>query len=114
VLSQMRSGDRNAADAALAEITADMDIIENHVYHRLLLMFAGELPSSAITPAEQNGVQNATAAYGIAAWMLITGGTEERAEARRRFQQIVEAAIESGAWAAFGCIAAEAELARTN
>jgi len=114
VLSRMRSGQIAESDAVLARITPDMDVIENDVYHRLLLMFKGGLDPSEVAPGASDGVQDATAAYGIAAWRMITGDDEARADATKRFREIVDAAYDSGAWAAFGCIAAEAELSRAR
>ena len=52
-----------------------------------------------------DGVDRATVGYGLAAWSLVEGREEE---AWRRFAEVVN----GDAWAAFGCLAAEAELAR--
>ncbi|MEQ9617363.1 MAG: tetratricopeptide repeat protein [Phycisphaerales bacterium] len=105
-LSQARSGRRAEVAGTLAPISRDMRIIENHAYHRLLLLFKGDLTENEIVPRDQgDGVQDATVAYGVAAWRLING---DRDDAVRRFRVIVD----SGSWAAFGHIAAEAELAR--
>ena len=95
------------AAAVLTPITRDMTIIENTSYHRLLLLFKGELPPEAVAagPAGVGGaaVDDATVAYGVAMWHLLNG---RDAVARARFRRIVE----GSASAAFGYLAAEAEL----
>ncbi len=98
------------ADAAsmLIPFTAKMNVIENETYHRLMLMYKGEMTVDAVLPVSASGemsVTDATAAYGIGNWHLYN---KRRAEAERVFRQIVA----GGQWGAFGYIAAEKELAR--
>jgi tetratricopeptide (TPR) repeat protein len=103
------SRDEEAA-AVLAPIRRDMEVIENDAYHRLLLLYKGELPIDsvlAITPEGEMSVTDATAAYGVGNWHLYNG---RPAEAEAVFRRIVA----GGQWGAFGYIAAEAELARTR
>ena len=93
-------------DAArvLDPIRSDLDVIENHAYHRLLLMYKGELPAEALLTATPSAaLDDVTTAYGVGNWYLYNG---EAARASEIFQRIVA----SGNWAAFGGIAAEAEL----
>ena len=92
----------------LGPIRAGMDIIENHGYHRLLLMYKGELPSQALLDeigADGESIESASVAYGLANW-LIEEGDEARGE------RILASLADSPQWAAFGVIAAEADLAR--
>lgn len=99
--------DREAADV-IAPIARRMDVIENDTYHRLLLLYKGELPVDSVLAVDASGemsVTDATAAYGIGNWHLYNG---RAAEARRVFDRI----LAGGQWGAFGFIAAEAELAR--
>jgi len=103
-----RLGRPAEAAAVLAPIRAQMDVIENDTYHRLLLLYKGELPPDsvlAVTPTGEMSVTDATAAYGIGNWHLYNGRT---AAAREIFRRIVA----GGQWGAFGYIAAETELAR--
>lgn len=106
-LTLRRLGDSVAADSVLHPITRDMDIIENQAYHRLLLLAKGDLPVDSLLSRDASGTAPSDAAigYGVGAWHLIHGRT---AEADSLFRQLVE----KGNWAAFGVIAAEAELAR--
>ena len=103
-----RLGDSTQAAALLAPISGNMDIIENDAYHRLLLLYRGELEADSLAaPAGDDGVQDATIAYGAANWHLYNGRPEEA-------RAILERVVRGPQWAAFGYIAAEAELARST
>ncbi|MHC5003712.1 MAG: hypothetical protein ACYTJ0_11365 [Planctomycetota bacterium] len=103
-LTLHRIGEPDRADTALIAIQPEMDIIENDTYHRLLLLFKGGLDEEAVATSDDL-VQSATAAYGIACWHRWNG---RDAEARA----ILERLASGDGWAAFGAIAAEADLAR--
>ena len=101
--------DTEAADV-LVPIRRDMHVIENETYHRLLLLYKGELPVDSVLtvgPTGEMSVTDATGAYGVGNWHLYNG---RRAEAERVFRRI----LAGGQWGAFGYIAAEAELARAS
>lgn len=103
-----RLGREEDAKAILTPITRSMNVIENDTYHRLMLLYKGELPVDSVLSVDASGqmsVTDATAAYGIGNWHLYNG---RPAEARKVFDRI----IAGGQWGAFGFIAAEAELAR--
>ncbi len=100
-----RLGREAEAAAALAPITRELDIIENGSYHRLLLLFKGELPPDSAAPAGAAALDDATTGYGVGGWHLVHG---RRGDAVARFERVRT----GGQWAAFGYIAAEAELAR--
>lgn len=107
-LALRRLGRDEEASALLQPITTEMSVIENDAYHRLLLLFKGELPADSILAAAPGGemsVADATSAYGLASWHLINGRDSEAVDLFRRI-------IAGGQWPAFGYIAAEAELAR--
>lgn len=93
----------------VAPITADLDVIEYHAYHRLCLMYKGELEPERVlafaSPSGASEIDFATLGYGVGNWLLCHGEPER---ARAIFERV--AAVE--AWAAFGRIAAEYELAR--
>lgn len=94
------------ATAVLEPIDAGMDVIENHAYHQLLLMYRGERdPEELLEEARgQGGAGMATSGYGIGNWYLANG---RRDRALEIFREIVA----TDAWASFGYLAAEAELA---
>jgi tetratricopeptide (TPR) repeat protein len=104
-LTLLRLGRDVEAAAALEPITRDLDIIENTGYWRLLLMFKGQLEADSLRPAGAATVEDATTGYGLGAWHLLNG---RRDQATATFRRI----LAGGQWAAFGYIAAEAELER--
>jgi tetratricopeptide (TPR) repeat protein len=110
-LTLRRIGRDDEAAAVLDPVTTDMDIIENFTYHKLLLLYKGELSlPKVLDPAETPSpvgaaIDDATLAYGIGAWHLVNGRRETALE-------VFGAIVEGEAWPAFGHIAAEAELAR--
>lgn len=100
-----RLGRAAEAEAVLAPITRDMAIIENDAYHRLLLLYKGELPVDSLAPTGTDALNDASVGYGLGNWHLYNG---RRDEARSVFRRV----LRGGNWPAFGYIAAEAELAR--
>ncbi|MCA9296957.1 MAG: hypothetical protein KC983_10575 [Phycisphaerales bacterium] len=103
-LAHARSDGFEPARAEITFVTPHLDIIENDAYFRLLLLYSGQANRDEIA-ATTNGVQNATLNYGLAMWDLLNGRPEAAYE---QFERIVD----GPAWAAFGSLAAEAELAR--
>jgi tetratricopeptide (TPR) repeat protein len=102
-----RLGRDDDARGVLEPIHAEMDIIENQAYHDLLLMYKGELEAGSLLGSLDgaDAIDNATVGYGVGNWFLYNGRAEE---AREIFERI----LESSQWAAFGYIAAEAEMER--
>lgn len=91
------------ADGLLRRIHTGMNIIENTAYHRRLLMYKGELHPDSLMKPGADEVTMATYGYGIGNWHLYNG---RRDEAMRMFQKVLQGTN----WAAFGFIAAEADL----
>jgi hypothetical protein len=100
---RMRRGDPAGAAAVVAPIRPDIDVVDNRAYHQLCLLYAGTLQRAAIVVPDGSG--GAALRFGLAHFDLVTG---DAAAALRAF----EALAAEPAWAAFGVIAAEAELAR--
>jgi tetratricopeptide (TPR) repeat protein len=103
-----RLGRTAEAARVLAPIHAGLEVIENGAYHRLLLLYRGELAADQVLSGPADGdaaLQDVTASYGIGNWHLYNG---RPAEARRVFDRI----LGTTQWAAFGYIAAEADVAR--
>ncbi len=101
-----RLGRDGEANEALAPIRADLRILENHGYHRLCLLYKGELaPEELVGDGQQTSVEDATVAYGVASWYLCEGERESAA-------QLLARIVTGDAWAAFGYVAAEADVAR--
>jgi tetratricopeptide (TPR) repeat protein len=109
-MSERRLGNRDAAEALLAQVRPEMDLVESEDYHRRLLMYKGLIAPEALLPGlDQPGDEGALAAatqgYGVGNWYLYTG---ERAAALAIFERV----LATSSWSAFGYIAAEVELAR--
>ncbi|QIB66493.1 tetratricopeptide repeat protein [Kineobactrum salinum] len=99
-----RMGRDQEAEALLSDIHADMDIIENFAYHRACLFYKGEISLESVLPEDGSGSGNAGLVYGVANWHLYNGRPEEAAKMMRSL-------VDGPQWAAFGYIAAEADLA---
>jgi tetratricopeptide (TPR) repeat protein len=100
-----RLGRHDEATRLLEPVHADMDIIENGSYHRLLLFYKGELEEQTILSSPTDALDNATVGYGVGHWHHYNGRIEEA-------RQIYEGVVQGSQWTAFGYIAAEAELSR--
>lgn len=101
-----RLGRESDAQNILALIHKEMSVIENVAYHRRLLMYKGEvLPDSLLKTEGASDLDTATQGYGVGNWYLVQGKVDQ---ARKIFERVVEGPY----WAAFGYIAAEAELER--
>lgn len=100
-----RLGRDEEARQVLEPIHAGMDIIENQAYHRLLLMYKGELSPEELRSGASGDLDPPTLGYGLGNWHLYNG---RRDEAVRTFREV----LAGGNWAAFGYIAAEADLKR--
>jgi tetratricopeptide (TPR) repeat protein len=110
VMTLRRLGRADETGALLEAITADMEIIENDSYHRRLLMYKGEIAPEELldlrSVADPDQALNiATQGYGVGNWYLTEGDTAQAME-------IYERIVAGTSWAAFGYIAAEADLAR--
>ena len=97
------------ARRVLAKVGSGLDVIENGDYHRLLLMYKGELTPEAVLEeaarARDSALSNGTVGYGVGNWHLYNG---RRAEAVETFRRVVA----GPQWTGFGYIAAEADLGR--
>jgi len=92
------------AAKVLEPVNKDMNIIENQAYFNLLLFYKGELNIDDVSGNNSTGSSEA-AKYGVANWYHYNGNTEE---AKKLYQELVD----TGNWAGFGYIAAEADLSR--
>ena len=100
-----RLGRIKEAEKILEPISVDLDVIENIPYHKLLIMYGGEIAPEELVKVDANTTDGATILYGIGNWYFYNGQTDR---AYRLWQSVVD----GQQWSAFGYIAAEAELAR--
>ncbi len=105
----MRAGEREAALRAVGAIDPEWALIENEVYHELTLCFRDLADCGAILARARaaEGIDYSTPAYGVAMKYYLDG---KRREARALFEEIAQ----SDTGAAFGRLAAEAELERAR
>ena len=104
-MTARRRGRDAEAKKLLEPIRKDLNVIENGSYHRLLLMYKGELPESELMKTVEAGLELVTTGYGVGNWHFYNGRT---AEAKKIWERIVA----TDQKAAFGYIAAEQELRR--
>jgi len=100
-----RMGRPKDADIVLEPISTSMDVIENVAYHKLLLMYDGDIAPEELAQQDVTTTDGATILYGIGNWYFYNGEPEK---AWPLWQRIIDA----NNWSAFGAIAAESELAR--
>jgi tetratricopeptide (TPR) repeat protein len=101
-----RLGRRDEAATILAPIREGLDVLDNGAYYQRLLMYKGlRTPDAVMPPGETDPTQIATQGYGVANFRLVNGDVEGARVLLRRV-------VAGTQWAAFGFIAAEADLAR--
>ena len=101
-----RMGRDAEAAQLLGPIREDMEILENHGYHRLLRMYQGALePQELYDPDAEDSIESATVAYGVGNWWFYNG------PGKRAFE-VFGNILAGDSWAAFGYIAAEADVSR--
>lgn len=105
-----RLGLDERADELLEWIREDLEVIESTAYLDVLLLHKGERTEEDLlgTAGDQATLQSTTTAYGVAMWHMVNG---RREEGYRIMEDVVE---NRDQWAAFGYIAAEADLARSG
>lgn len=100
----LRRLDRQDEAAKLLEpITADMDIIENASYHKLLLMYKGVETPDALLQQAESGLDRATIGYGVGNWHFYNNRRDQAVE-------IYRSILAANQWTSFAAIAAEADL----
>lgn len=99
-----------SAEKVLEPVTAEMEIMENHTYHQLLLLYKGEKSyEELVAEAPQDAVTNATLAYGLARYRFTDQELRNLPDfsgSKYSYDEI----LKHENWAAFGFIAAEVEL----
>ena len=99
-----RMGRKDDAMAAVADISPDMNIIENMSYHSLDLFYRGDLSFEELVGDREDSPAGSAVLYGAANWLYCEGETDRAVD---MLKQITSAK----SWAGFGFIAAEADLA---
>ncbi len=108
-LTLTRLADAAKTRSVLEPVQEDWDIIENHVYHKMLLVFRGDKTAAEAADVAEGGddaIKNKTLGYGLARHHFISGDVKAGEAALRT--------VVAGSSPAFGSIAAEADLARSE
>ena len=100
-----RSSNPAAAAKLLATIHPKLNVTDNKSYFRTLLLYQGVHSEADILAPPLDGNAEPTMLYGVGLWHWLDGRKERACAAWTR-------AVSGPNWAAFGFIAAEAELAR--
>lgn len=109
-LSLKRLGRNGDAAGVLHATPLDAHLLENDGYQDILRLFqagprAHQAANELLSRHEPGTVGAVTLSYGIGAWHLLWGRSDE---AKKLFRRVVD----GDGWAGFGFIASEAELAR--
>jgi tetratricopeptide (TPR) repeat protein len=99
---QRRMNNQQKADSTLIVIEEGFDIIENHDYYRLCLLYKGVLPIDSLNPSGDSPSSDAIK-YGLANWHFYNN---DKAKAKELFQSMME----GSSWTSFGYLAAESDL----
>jgi len=86
-----RLGRDREARAVLKPIRADLDVIENRSYQRLLLMYKGELPVDSLLAADASGartIDDPAIGYGVATGTSTTDGPQRRRACLRAWSPV--------------------------
>ena len=101
-----RLGNVNAANAAIEEVAADMDIIENMSYHKMCLFFKGLISEEEIANQSIGTSSSDVLAYGLGNWYLY-----EKQDTLKT-KEIYERLLEKGSRYSFAYLAAESDYKR--
>ena len=110
-MTYRRLGEDEVAERLLADVEQEMDIVANEGYFERLLMYKGMMdPDSLLrisdtTSPDDRDLALATRGYGVANYYLNQGDSTMGTE-------MMGDIVDGRYWAAFGYIAAEADLAR--
>jgi tetratricopeptide (TPR) repeat protein len=94
------------ADHHLLDVTKGMEIVENHDYYDILLMYqSGDDKKLVEKTQNMQTVSNATLGFGLGTYYQLKG---DKGKAKDLFEKV----LAGNQWSSFGYIAAEAELAK--
>ncbi|HSG50416.1 MAG TPA: tetratricopeptide repeat protein [Longimicrobiales bacterium] len=98
------------AEELLSGVNEDMDVIESGGYLDVLLLHKGERTAEDLLgpSGDEATLESTTAGYGVAMWHFVNG---RREEAYALMERVL---TNRDQWAAFGYLAAEADLARAG
>ncbi len=99
-------GKNKDVEERLKIVSGDMEIIENHDYYDILIMYkTGDETILVEKTQNQETLSNSTLGFALGTYYLLNG---KKQKAKEMFEKVVA----GNQWSSFGFIAAEAELAR--
>lgn len=105
-LTLRKMGRQKDADQHLKAVSNEMEIIENHDYFDILMMYKTNDKNKLLEKTQsQETLSNATLGFALGTYYQIKG---EKDKAKELFEKVVA----GKQWSSFGYIAAEAELAK--
>ena len=104
----LKLGMRDRANDVLAMIDPELEIIESTSYLDVLLLHKLERTEADLRSSQEGSLASVTTAYGIGMWHASRGRAQRALE---MWRAILE---RDSQWAAFGFIAAEAEITRNR
>ena len=102
-----RLGRQQDADKLLEPISIDLDVRQSVAYHKLLLMYEGEIAPEELSRQDVNTTDGATLLYGVGNWQFVSGRPDRALPMWREI-------LDGNQSFTFGYIAAEAEVARLD
>jgi tetratricopeptide (TPR) repeat protein len=105
-MSYLRNGNTHKAQNLINDFDTEIEVLESHSYLNRIRLYKGLItPDDLLNQENMNTLNLLTQGYGVAMWYYHTGKAEKAIT-------ILNDIIETNYWAAFGYIAAEAEIAR--
>lgn len=107
-MSYIRNGQVDKARSFIDAFDTDIKVLESHSYLNRIRLYKNEIrPEALLDDSDTNTLNLLTQGYGVAMWYMLNGE-------RDRAFNILKDIIDTNYWAAFGYIAAEAEIARMD
>ncbi|HEU4858234.1 MAG TPA: hypothetical protein VFT15_00290 [Chitinophagaceae bacterium] len=101
-----KMGRQKDAEQHLKAVSKEMEIIENHDYYDILLMYKMNDENKLVEKTQnQETLSNATLGYALGTYYQLKGETNKAKE-------VFEKVVAGKQWSSFGYIAAEGELAK--
>lgn len=105
-LTLRKMGRQKDADQHLKQVSAEMEIIENHEYYDILVMYKTNDENKLLEKiGSQETLSNATLGFALGSYYQVKANKDK---AKELFEKVVA----GKQWSSFGFIAAEAELAK--
>lgn len=103
-LSYIKANQIELANKFIDSVDTQVEVLESHSYLNRIKLYKGQIEPNDLLNSK-NDLDLITQGYGLATWYELQGDTEKS-------YQLLKDVLETNYWAAFGYIAAEAELSK--